>query len=250
VKHDSLGGHVSVVTGASSGIGAGVARALGAAGASVAVVARRRDRIDELVVELAAGGASAIAIETDVTDDAQIAAMVATVLDRFGRIDSVVNSAGVMLSARIGDATLAEWHAMIELNLLGLMSVCKAVFEPMRAHGSGHIVNISSISARLANPGSPVYAASKAAVNTFSEALRKEGSSQGIRVTTVMPGIVDTELFDHLSDPGTQARFRGMMETLTPLTPEDLGNAVAFVLAQPPHVSINELVIRPTKQLE
>ena len=243
-------GHVALVTGASSGIGAGVARALAAAGASVVVLARRRARLDELVAELAAAGATTLALETDVTRADQVEQTVATVLERFGRIDSLINSAGIMLSARVADADLADWHTMIDTNLFGLMATCKAVLPAMRAQGSGHIVNVSSISARLANAGSPAYAASKAAVNTFSESLRKEGSTLGIRVTSVLPGIVDTELFDHLSDPATQARFRTMLENMTPLTAADVANAIVYVLAQPPHVSINELVIRPTQQLD
>jgi NADP-dependent 3-hydroxy acid dehydrogenase YdfG len=247
---DRLSGHVSLVTGASSGIGAGVARALAAAGAAVAVTARRLERLDGLVAELAGTGASALGVATDVTRDDDVATLIATVLDRFGRIDSVVNSAGIMLSARVADATLADWHTMIDTNLFGTMAVCKAVLPAMRAQGHGHIVNVSSISARLANAGSPAYAASKAAVNAFSESLRKECSGLNIRVTSVLPGIVDTELFDHLSDPATQARFRTMLDGMTPLTPADLGAAIAYVLAQPPHVSINELVIRPTQQLD
>jgi NADP-dependent 3-hydroxy acid dehydrogenase YdfG len=247
---DRLSGHVAVVTGASSGIGAGVARALAAAGANVVLVARRSDRIDALVAQLAPGGCSAIAIAADVTDAAAVDAMIATVLDRFGRIDSVINSAGIMLSARVADADVHDWRTMIDTNLLGTMLVAKAAFTPMKAHGSGHVVNVSSISARLANAGSPAYAASKAAVNAFSESLRKEGSSIGIRVTSVLPGIVDTELFDHITDPATQARFRGMLETMTPLTAADVANAIVYALAQPPHVSINEIVIRPTKQLD
>ena len=214
------------------------------------VLARRLDRLDALVAELAAAGASALGLAADVTNDADVAHAVATILDRFGRIDSVVNSAGIMLSARVADATLADWHTMIDTNLFGTMTMCRAVLPAMRAQGGGHIVNVSSISARLANAGSPAYAASKAAVNAFSESLRKECSTLGIRVTSVLPGIVDTELFDHLSDPATQARFRTMLEGMTPLTPADVGNAIVYVLAQPPHVSINELVIRPTQQLD
>jgi NADP-dependent 3-hydroxy acid dehydrogenase YdfG len=244
----ALKGHVGVVTGASSGIGAGVARALATAGASVVVAGRRRDRIASLATELAAAGALALAVTTDVTDEASVSALIAATLDRFGRIDSVTNSAGVMLSAKVADADLRDWRAMVETNLLGLMTVCKAALVPMRAQGSGTIVNVSSISSRLANAGSPGYAATKAAVNAFSESVRKECSSLGIRVTTILPGIVETELFEHLSDPATRARFRTMLDNMVPLTPADLGNAVVYALAQPPHVNVSELVLRPTQQ--
>ena len=170
--------------------------------------------------------------------------------ERFGRIDSVVNSAGVMLSARTADASVLDWQRMFDTNVLGLMAVTHAAFAVMKAQGGGHVVNISSVSARLANAGSPGYAATKSAVNTFSESLRKEGTSVNVRVTVVSPGIVETELFDHPADEATRARFRQMLDSMTPLTPADVAAAVVYALAQPAHVSVSEIVLRPTQEIE
>jgi clavulanate-9-aldehyde reductase len=245
-----LAGHVSLVTGASSGIGAGVARALGAEGAIVVVAARRQDRLLKLVDEITTEGGTAHAVALDVSDAASIATCMWTIAERCGRLDSVVNSAGVMLSARTAEAKLADWRAMFETNIMGLMAVTHAAFALMIEQDAGHVVNISSVSARLANPGSPAYAATKAAVNTFSESLRKEGTGYNIRVTVVSPGIVETELFEHAADAATRARFQSMLEMVTPLTPADVGASVVFALSQPPHVSINEIVLRPTKEVE
>jgi NADP-dependent 3-hydroxy acid dehydrogenase YdfG len=246
----SFAGHVSLVTGASSGIGEGVARALAAEGATVVVAARRQDRLTKLVDEITTEGGTAHAVALDVSDAASIATCMRTIAERCGRLDSVVNSAGVMLSARTAEAKLADWRAMFETNIMGLMAVTHAAFALMIEQDAGHVVNISSVSARLANPGSPAYAATKAAVNTFSESLRKEGTGYNIRVTVVSPGIVETELFEHAADAATRARFQSMLEMVTPLTPADVGASVVFALSQPPHVSINEIVLRPTKEVE
>lgn len=245
-----LRGHVALVTGASSGIGEGVARALAAAGATVVVAARRADRLATVAAEIVAAGGIALPLELDVTRDDAAPPVVAEIRARFGRLDSVVNSAGVMLSAKVADARVSDWRKMVEINLLGLMNVCYAVLPVMREQQSGHFVNVSSISARLANAGSPGYAASKNGVGAFSESLRKECSPLGIRVTVVMPGIVETELFTHVEDAATRARFGAMIESMTVLQPADIAAAILYALSQPPHVSVNELVIRPTAQPE
>jgi NADP-dependent 3-hydroxy acid dehydrogenase YdfG len=245
-----LAGHISLVTGASSGIGAGVARALGAEGATVVAVARRYERLAQLVAEINAAGGTAVARELDITNGAGVVACIGTIVERFGRIDSVVNAAGVMLSARTAEASVLDWRSMFETNVLGLMAVSHAAFAVMRAQGRGDVINISSVSARLANAGSPGYAATKSAVNTFSESLRKEGTSVGVRVTVVSPGIVDTELFEHVADAATRARFKQMRDSMTPLTAADVAAAVVYALMQPPHVSINEIVLRPTQEID
>jgi clavulanate-9-aldehyde reductase len=155
-----------------------------------------------------------------------------------------------MLSARTAEADLADWRRMFETNVIGLMAMTHAVFAVMKTQGRGHVVNISSVSARLANAGSPAYAATKSAVNTFSESLRKEGTSLNIRVTVISPGIVETELFDHPADEATRKRFRGMLDAMTPLTAADVAAAVVYALSQPDHVSVNEIVLRPTEEIE
>jgi len=247
-----LSGHVSLVTGASSGIGAGVARALASEGAIVVAAARRVDRITQLAAEIARGGGAAVALELDVGmgNAALVADRVGEVARRYGRLDSVINAAGVMLSARTLQADVAEWQQMFDTNVLGLMTVTKAAFRIMREQRSGHVVNISSVSARLAHAGSPGYAATKSAVNTFSESLRKEGAALGIRVTVVSPGLVQTELFDHPADEATRARFRTMLDAITALTAADVAAAVVYALSQPRHVSVSEIVIRPTEEIE
>lgn len=193
--------------------------------------ARRKERLEHLVGEITAAGGTSTALELDVTNDADVVRCVRQVAERFGRIDSVVNSAGILLSARTAEASVADWQRMFETNVLGLMAVSHAAFAVMLKQRSGHIVNISSVSARLANPGSPAYAATKSAVNTFSESLRKEGAPQGVRVTVVSPGIVQTEMFDQLTDPATRARFKKMLEETTPLTPADVAASVIFALS-------------------
>ena len=246
-----LAGRVVLVTGASSGIGEGVALAFGAAGATVITAARRGDRLGGLTERIGAAGGSAFPLTMDVTNEAQIRAGIESVRTRYGRLDVLVNNAGTMLSARVADADTADWRAMVEANLIGVMAVTHAAFPLIRDAGAaGHIFNVSSISARLANVGSPGYAASKAGVGAFTESLRKELAPQGVRVTLVMPGIVETELFTHLKDAATRERFGNMIKTMTPLQPADIANAIVFAYQQPPHVSINELIIRPTAQVE
>lgn len=242
--------NVALVTGASSGIGAATAQLLADHGATVVFAARRRAELERLVKSVASNGGRARALEVDVADDVQVAAGVREVAAEFGRLDILVNSAGVMLSARVAIAELTDWRRMIEINLLGLMNVSRHAFPIMAQQGRGHIVNISSVSGRLANVGSAGYAATKSAVDTFTESLRKEGSSQGVRVTLVMPGITETEIFSHLNDEAVKARFLGMLEKLTPLQPHDVAAAVVYAVTQPPHVSASEIVLRPTQQLE
>lgn len=250
MREGTLSGRVALVTGASSGIGEGVALALASAGAAVVVAARRTDRLAGLVELITASGGEAFPLPLDVTDETGIALGIAAIRERYGRLDGLVNSAGVMLSAKIADANTADWRTIVESNLLGSMYVSKAALPLMLAGGGGHIFMISSIGARLANVGSPAYAASKAGLGAFTESLRKEFTPAGIRVTLILPGIVETELFGHLTDAATRERFGNMLKAITPLTPADLGNVVAFAFAQPQHVSINEIVMRPTAQPE
>lgn len=244
-----LTGHVVLVTGASSGIGEAVALAFAAEGATVVAAARRADRLAGLVDRIGKSGVTATPLALDVTDEAQVRSGIERIRERYGRLDVLVNNAGIMLSARVADADPVDWRTMIDANLFGLMLVTHAALPLLKTAG-GHIFNVSSISARLANAGSPGYAASKAAVVAFTESLRKELASQGVRVTVVLPGIVETELFTHLKDAATRERFGKMIAAMTPLQPADIANAIVFANLQPPHVSINEMVIRPTQQPE
>jgi NADP-dependent 3-hydroxy acid dehydrogenase YdfG len=155
-----------------------------------------------------------------------------------------------MLSASVAEAKPDDWRRMIETNLLGLMLVSQGALPLMRARGTGHIVNVSSISGRLANVGSPAYAASKNGVGAFTESLRKECVKYGIRVTLLMPGLVATELFTHVEDAAVRARFGAMLESMTVLQPHDVAAAILFAVTQPAHVAISEVVLRPTEQIE
>jgi NADP-dependent 3-hydroxy acid dehydrogenase YdfG len=245
-----LAGHVVLVTGASSGIGEGTALAFAAEGATVVPAARRAERLGSLGRRIAAAGGEAFPLELDVVDAAAVGRAIDRIRDRYGRLDALVNSAGVMLSAKVADADTQDWRAMLDVNLHGLMLVTHAALPLMKANKRGHVFNVSSISARLMNVGSPGYAASKAGVGAFTESLRKELSPLGMRVTLVLPGIVETELFSHLKDAATRERFGAMLRAMSPLQPADIANAIVYAYLQPPHVSINELVIRPTAQVE
>ena len=230
---------VVLVTGASSGIGAATARALAAEGARVVAAARRADRLAALAAEI--GG---VALTLDVADADAVARAIAEIVGLYGGLDGVVNSAGVLLGARVAGAAVDDWKAMLEANLVGALLVTRAALPHLVAR-RGHVVNVSSVSGRLANPGSSVYAATKRALDTFSEALRKECVGTGVRVTVVAPGVVETELFDAITDAATRERFAALRAKLTPLDAADVARAIVFAMSQPPNVGINEIVIRP-----
>jgi NADP-dependent 3-hydroxy acid dehydrogenase YdfG len=241
-------GRVALVTGASSGAGRAIAASLAAAGASVVLVARRRDRLDALAADILAAGGTAHAVTADLADAAQAAAAVEAAVTRFGRLDVLVNDAGVMLNGPLEEIRLGDLERMIATNVTGLVAACHAAVPRMLAQGGGDIVNISSIAARLANASSATYSATKAAVTTFSEALRKEVTRRGVRVSVIEPGLIDTELGDHVPHAASRERFEKMRRSWTPLRPEDLASAVLWIVTQPRHVAINAVVIRPTEQ--
>lgn len=243
-----LAGKVAIVTGASSGIGEATAIALAAEGATVAIAARRSDRLAALAKRLTESGGQVLSITADVSDEAQVSVMVQKTQAEFGRVDILVNNAGVMLLGMIDGANTEDWRRMINLNVLGLMYATHAVLPLMKAQGDGHIVNISSVAGRVANAGSGVYNASKWAVGAFSEALRKEVYQNNIRVTIIEPGLVATELPQHVTDPKakeTTANFYGSVKNLDS---EDIAAAIVYAVTQAPHVNVNEILIRPTEQ--
>lgn len=245
---NQLTGKVAIVTGASSGIGEAAAIALAAAGAKVAIAARRADRLDTLAQRIQAAGGEALAIVADVADEAQVQAMVQQTQARWGQVDILINNAGVMLLGNIDGANTEDWRRMMNINVLGLMYATHAVLPLMKAQGSGHIVNISSVAGRVANAGTGVYNASKWAVNAFSESLRKEVYTNHIRVTIIEPGLVDTELPTHVTDPAAKERTAAFYGSLKNLASEDIANAILYAVLQPPHVNVNEILIRPTEQ--
>ncbi|ESY91792.1 SDR family NAD(P)-dependent oxidoreductase [Mesorhizobium sp. LNHC229A00] len=242
-----LAGKVALVTGASSGIGEATAAALAAAGASVAVAARRVERLEALAARIEKIGGTALRIEADVTSSDDVAAMVGRVVAEWGQLDILVNNAGVMLLSPAAEATLDDWRHMVELNLLALMGVTKAALPHLKA-AKGHIVNVSSIAGRVANPGASGYAATKFGVVGFSESLRREVYADKVRVTVIEPGLVRTELGDHITNAASKAGLDQRLATMEALTAEDVAAAILYAVGQPARVNVNEIVIRPTDQ--
>jgi len=243
-----LDGKVAVITGASSGIGEATAEALAAEGAMVVVAARREDRLDDLVGRINGNGGKALAVACDVTDEEQAHDLIQRAKEEFGRVDVLVNNAGVMQLSKVEKGLSDEWRRMIEVNVLGLLYATDAAIQVMKEQGSGHLVNISSLASRGTRPGLGVYSGTKVAVNAISEALRQELLEDNIRVTMVEPGAVETELPDHITDEEAREGLSTLLEQLDPLKAEDIANAIVYVVTQPERVSINEILIRPSKQ--
>lgn len=246
-SNSSLAGKVALVTGASSGIGEATAAALAAAGAKVAVAARRIDRLATLASRIDKAGGTALAVAADIAKGGDVTAMVDKVVSEWDRLDILVNNAGVMLLAPAAEADLDDWRRMIELNLIGLMATTKAALPHLKA-AKGHIVNVSSVAGRVANPGASGYAATKFGVVAFSESLRREVYADKVRVTVIEPGLVRTELADHITNEEFKAGIEHRLATMEALTAEDIANAILYAVSQPPHVNINEILIRPTDQ--
>jgi NADP-dependent 3-hydroxy acid dehydrogenase YdfG len=242
-----LSGQVVAITGASSGIGEATALACAEAGAAVALAARRTDRIDALAERINGDGGRAVAIATDVSDEGQANTFVERTRSELGRLDALVNNAGVMLLGPIAGAPTEEWRRMIDANVYGVLYCTHAALPGMLEQGSGSIVNVSSVAGRVARAGSGVYNATKWAVGAFSEALRQEVTAQGIRVTLIEPGAVATELVSHNRDE-IQEAMRKNFAGIEPIAAADIANAILYALGQPPNVSINELLVRPTSQ--
>ena len=245
---EKLDGKVVLVTGASSGIGEATALALARAGAKVVVAARRRDRLDTLVGEIGKAGGEAAALTADVSDPDAAQRMVHEAEDRFGRLDILVNNAGVMYLEPVAEADLKRWAHMLELNVLGLIAATQAALPGMRGRRDGHIVNIASTAGRVVNPMSAGYSATKFGVVGFSEGLRKELVRDRVRVTVVEPGIVETELRDHVAHEGSRKAIDEFAGSVRQLQSEDIANAILYAVTQPPHVCVNEILIRPTDQ--
>jgi clavulanate-9-aldehyde reductase len=241
-----LDGRVAVVTGASSGIGEATVRALSEAGASVALGARRTDRLQALADTLE--GRSLVR-EVDVSDEDQARGFVQAAHDELGGLHILVNNAGVMLLGPVADADTEEWRTMIGVNLLGLLYCTHAALPLLGANGGGDVVNISSVAGRRADAGAAVYNMTKFGVHAFSEALRQEALHAGIRVTTVAPGFVETELQGHNTNPLVRkAMERSREEIGEVLRAEDIADAILHAVTRPPHVCVNEVVVRPTRQ--
>ena len=241
-----LDGRVAVVTGASSGIGEATVRALSAAGASVALGARRADRLRAIAEGL--DGPSLVR-EVDVSDEEQAGAFIKAAHDELGGLHILVNNAGVMLLGPVARADTGEWRRMIDVNLLGLLYCTHAALPLMEAGGGGDIVHVSSVAGRRADAGAAVYNMTKFGVHAFSEALRQEALHVGIRVTTVAPGFVETELQGHNTNPLVRrATERAREQIGEVLKAEDIANEIVHAVTLPSHVCVNEVVVRPTGQ--
>jgi NADP-dependent 3-hydroxy acid dehydrogenase YdfG len=248
-----LQGSVALVTGASSGIGEATARALAARGASVALVARRVDRLERLGGEIAGGGGTALPIEADVSKREQAEAAVSRAVEELGRLDVLVNNAGVMLLGPIAGAPVEEWERMVEVNLLGLMYTGRAALPHLLEAAErgprrvADMVNVSSVAGRIARKGSGVYNATKFGVGAFSESLRQEVARRHVRVSLVEPGAVATELQSH-NRPEVREQIEKRFDDMEVLQSEDVADAIAYVVTRPRHVAVNEILVRPAEQ--
>ena len=238
-------GKVVAVTGASSGIGEATALAFARAGASVALAARRTERIEALAARIAGDGGEAIAITADVGDESQANAFVRGAHERFGRLDVLVNNAGVMLLGPIEGAPTEEWRRMIDVNIMGVLYCTHAALPLMRGQGGGDIINVSSVGGRVLGRYSGVYSLTKFGIGAFSEALRQENLATGIRVTLIEPGRVETELRTHVREEVIR-EIGGAFAGVEPLEADDVAEAILYAAGQPKHVSISEILLRPS----
>jgi NADP-dependent 3-hydroxy acid dehydrogenase YdfG len=248
-----LQGTVALVTGASSGIGAATARSLAAEGAAVAMLARRRGRLEELADAIRADGGTALPVEADITNRQHSENAVERVVGELGRLDTLVNNAGLMHIGPVADASPEDWDQMLQINVQGLLYVTRAAFphllraaedSPRRV---ADVVNISSTAGRVARPGTAVYNLTKFGVNGFTEALRQEVMQKRVRVSVVEPGTVDTELSSHIRGGARQA-VEAQVKNMELLWPEDIADAVSYIVTRDRRVAVNEILVRASEQ--
>lgn len=241
-----LADKVALVTGASSGIGAAIALALAAAGATVAISARRADRLQSLVRRIEAAGGKALAIPGDMTKEAEAIGAVEETVARLGRIDILINSAGIMQAGGIENAALEEYRRVFDINLFATVYTCKAAVPHMLKQGGGDIVTISSLAGRKGGPQISAYSASKHAVNSMTDAMRQELGDRNIRVCILMPGATTTEVGNHITDPTWRKAIQAHVSKEGAVQPSEVGETVVYILSLPRHVNISEICIRPT----
>ena len=244
---NNIEGKVVVITGASSGLGEATARLLCAQGASVVLGARRVDRLQSLADELTASGGKALAIATDVTDCEQVKRLVDAAVQRYGRIDVMINNAGLMPQSLLERLKIEEWGRTIDVNIKGVLYGIAAALLHMKAQKAGHIINVSSVAGHKVGPGFAVYAATKHAVRALSEGLRQEVKPYNIRTTVISPGAVATELPNSVTDPDIAERIHKFYKEIA-IPAESFARAVAFAMSQPDDVDVNEILFRPTRQ--
>ena len=242
----NIKGKVVIVTGASSGIGESTAIALARQGAKVVLAARRTERIQELANRIGVAGGEAVYLKTDVTKRSDLIELISFGKSKFGRVDVLVNNAGIAHLSRLDALEVEDWEEMIDINLKGVLFGIAAVMPVFKAQGSGHIINIISTAGIQIVPLMAVYAGTKNAVRTITEVMRQESAGQ-YRVTGISPGFVNTELADHMKDSAIQAAIRER-STKIAISPDDIASAVVYAVSQPDHVDVGDMVIRPTIQ--
>ena len=247
-----LQGRTAVVTGAASGIGAAIARRLAEQGARVALLARREERLAELAGKIESDGGRAIAVGADVTRDESISAAAERIHEAFGRVDLVVNAAGVMLPNPINDGRVDEWTRMIDTNVTGVLRVIRAFTADLTEAAAGgdvaDLVNISSIGAHVVFPDYAVYGATKAALTQLSASLRTEFGPRDVRVTNIEPGLTESELGEQIDNPELKGQLDQMHDTLGPLAADDIADLVVYVAGRPRNVNLRQIVVLPTRQ--
>ncbi len=247
METSNIGDKVVVITGASSGIGESTAKLLARRGAKVVLGARRKDRLDAVVKEISAAGGKAISSPVDVTKRAEVAALIKAAVDAFGRVDVIVNDAGVMPIAPIDALKVEEWDRQVDVNIKGVLYGVAAALPQMQKQKSGHIINLASVfGIKVFAPGATVYCATKSAVRALTEGLRMELHTQNIRCTMISPGAVATELPESSSEETTRKNLREFYKMAIPA--DSIASAIAYAIEQPAEVEIDEMVIRPTAQ--
>ncbi|WP_413437707.1 SDR family oxidoreductase [Sulfuriferula sp. GW1] len=243
---NNIAGKIVVITGASSGLGEATARHLSEQGATVVLGARRIDRINALAKELAGNEGKAIAVQTDVTQCEQVKNLVDTAVEKYGRIDVMINNAGLMPHSPLDRLKIDDWDRMIDVNIKGVLYGIAAALPYMQKQKSGHIINVSSVAGHKVRPSSAVYAATKHAVLALSEGLRQEVKPYNIRTTVISPGAIDTELPNSVTEPDIADNVRKIYEIAIPA--DSFARAVAFAISQPDDIDVNEILFRPTRQ--
>jgi len=244
---ENIQGKVVVITGASSGLGEATARFLSAQGATVVLGARRVDRLQALATGLNRDGAEALVVTTDVTHRDQVKKLVDAAVQKYGRIDVMINNAGLMPQSPLERLKIDEWNRMIDVNIKGVLYGIAAALPYMKQQKAGHFINVSSVAGHKVGPGFAVYAATKHAVRALSEGLRQEVKPYNIRTTVVSPGAVATELPNSVTEPDIADRIQKFYDEIA-IPAESFARAVAFAMSQPEDVDVNEILFRPTRQ--
>jgi NADP-dependent 3-hydroxy acid dehydrogenase YdfG len=243
---NNIKGKVVVITGASSGIGEAIAKHLTSLGALVSLGARRKEKLDQLVDDIKASGGQAASFITDVTKREQVDALVKGTVDTFGKVDVIINNAGLMPLSKLENLRYEEWEKMIDTNIKGVLYGIGAALPIFKEQKSGHFINVSSVAGHRVGPGAAVYSATKFAVRALSEGLRQEVKPYNIRTTIISPGAIKTELPDTITDDKIRGTLQNVFDIA--ISPESIARAVAYVIEQPEEFDVNEIILRPTAQ--